>query len=460
MKKLLFMLLCLCMILAVTACGENVDNADEGEVSTVRDMSGLSFIFGTIRPTELFQEEAYSQSGDRMLERYREIEAQFGCSFTVATLVDAASGPIRSAQATGVEVPDIVDIGGDVAYSLYKVDSLVPYNDIPGINLDDEDKWGSKNFIISGNFGGQQYGVFPNKWEFIPQMGGGLLFNNPLNKEWGLPNPYELYESKQWTWDTFKKILIDGRHDEEKTKYYSFMVDDGWSSNGPILMKTVIYSNGGQTLVNRAGKLTFGYDSAESIEAMEWAGSLLADDLMKKTNTAEMEDFTQGKCVYFLGDTWRGTIHIENAKYLPSEQMDEYGFMHFPSGPKVEAGYTSTYVSVDKRLMFLPALTDNEPEDLGLILNYLFEVLDRETKITWKEVLATEIMHHKEDTAVFMKMYNNVLYDQSAYYVDIVSSINTAFTEVYNKKGGAAEAMQKISDKVNAEVNKNLYGEE
>jgi len=460
MKKLFCLLMCLSMVFIISACGDNNKNTENEEISLKKDLSGSKFIFGTIRPMELYPAEAFSQSGDRLLTRYREIESEFGCSFTVKTYPDAASGPIRSAQLTGIEVPDIVDMNGDVAYALFIADALLSYNDVPGIDLNDETKWGSKAFTSTGNFGGKQYGIFANKWEIIPQMGGCVLFNNLLNNEWGLPNPYELYENKQWTWDTFRKILTDARHDEDKTKYYGFAVDEGYSAYGSILMKTVIFSNGGKALTERSGKLTFGYDTPECIEAMEWAKNLLENDLMRKTGSNEIQEFTQGKCVYFLGDSWRGTIHTEDATYLPSVTMEEYGFMHFPTGPKAETGVASSYVSVDRRLMFLPDLTDNEPEDLGFVLNFLFEVLDYETKATWKDALKTEIVHHKvEDTAVFLKMYEDVTYDYSAYYFNVISELNSAFTSVYNRKSGAAEAMQKISDKVNAEVEKNMYTE-
>jgi len=460
MKKLLYLLLCLLTVLLVTACGSgDITKTDNTDV-TAKDLTDKKFIFGTIHLTEYFQEEAFSQSGDRLLERYRAIENEFNCEFEVIGLPGDAMPAIRSAQAVGLDVPDVVDVGGDVGYSLYQVNGVQAFDDIPGIDINDEDKWGSKNFIVNANHGGKQYGIFANRWETIPQMGGLLLFNNILINEWVLPNPYELYENKQWTWDTFKEILIQARHDEDKTKYYGLVIHDDWGDYGFIFMKTAIFSNGGRALVEKNGKLAFGYDSAESMEAMEWAGSLLADDLAKRTRNPEMEEFTQGQSVFFLGDSWTGTVHTSSTPYLPSEQMKEYGFMHFPSGPKVPVGTTASYVALIRRLMFLPTLTDNKPEDLGLVLNFMFDVLDYETKVTWKDVLRREVVHHKEDAEVFMKMYEDVVYDQSAYYYDNNEAVNKAFLSVYNKKGaGIVEAMQKISEVITNDVHKNLYGE-
>ena len=458
MKKIVIYICCMLIFsIIVIGCGSDTEDITKETESTknteFKDMQGARFIFGTIRPTEFFQDEGYSSWGDNMRKRYRDVAEKFNCAFDVITLtVDACAPLIMSAVAVMTDVPDFIDCNSDSGYILYKESALVAYDDMTTLKISDS-RWGPASFRANGIYNGKSYGVFTYDWEFLPQIKGIMLINNPLIRKNGMTDPYEMQEKKAWNWENFKQELIKGTYDDGENKYIGMTCEE---LNKLALVSAL--SNGARLVSeNEAGNKYFAFDTPEAIQGFEFAASLNSENLIK-TFTGQMVDFTGGSlesdglASYLFGSSWLGTVHASGHEYLPSFLMKEYGFINFPNGPLADENNVSSYIG-NERLIWCIGPGENEPDDKGMIMNYVFSPVDGSEKEGWKALAKSQIFHHPQDFNNFLYMIANSSYNYDTQLgPDIATKLGIAYTKIINNQATPAAAMESVADAVNAQL--------
>jgi len=455
MKKILPLFILLCMVFAIlTACGtEAGDENIEIESGTVyKDLEEAKFLFVTGWTNEFYPDEGYSDSGDNIRVRYADAEEKFNCTFEVKQFEEGtASGFLRKAIAVNLDVPDMMDTHANNAYPAYKEGWLISMEEI---NTIDETNfmWGPVKFRQYGIWDGASYGFFPYNWDFIPQYAGTLLFNNELILQNGMKNPYELQEQKQWTWNNFKNELIAGTITTSDKK----MVGLGIESI-PNFLKSFVMANGGSIVEKVNDKYVFGLESPNAAAAFDYCGELKQ---LKVLSTASKIDFSVNKkYVYFSTESWNATINVEktdNSKDdLPTRVMDDWGLINVPDGPNASGNVTAGFVHIGRRLNWLIGMSDNNRDDFGLLLNYIFSPIGNKSE-AWKEIADKQFFLYHEAYENFLYTVENCNYDYTAELYSVRSVIESALNSGYSKGvssvSGYREKIQtEIDLKMNAE---------
>jgi ABC-type glycerol-3-phosphate transport system substrate-binding protein len=462
MKKILGLLICCIMIFSIAGCGDNQDSANntdnESNDTGFKDMNGARFIFGTIRTNEYFEDEGYSSAGDKMRKRYKDAAEKFNCTLDVVKITNDACAPlIMQAVAVMTDVPDFIDCNSDSAYTMYKEGILFAYDDMTTLDINDP-RWGPASFRANGIYDGKSYGVFNYDWEFIPQIKGIMLINNPLIREHGMTDPYELQEKKAWNWENFKAELVKGTFTDGEKSYIGMTCED---INKLALVAAL--SNGARLVSEVDGKKVFSFDTPEAIQGFDFAASLNKEKLVK-ASPGNLADFTGGSedssgiASYAFCSSWMGTIHIAGCEYLPSFLMDEYGFINFPNGPSASENNCSSFIG-NERLLWCIEPGDNETDDKGMIMNYVFSPLDDSEKEGWKKLAQSQTFHHEQDFNNFIFMIENSSYNYDTQLgTDIATRLDTAYRDILATTKTPAAAMEAVADAVNAQLTKE-YGE-
>ena len=183
-----------------------------------------------------------------------------------------------------------------------------------------------------------------------------MVVNKDLFEAEGLPDPYELWKNKEWTWDVISNLArrvtrdIDGDGNIDQW---------GLSDVDP---KNLIYSNGGAiTRYDENGKVLFTMDEPASIAALrqfhEW---MYVDQVMG--GDYQMNEFARGQVAmafmpfYQIGDMtkWEFT----------------HGVLPLPMGPDVD---DYVYVPGTADAFYLPANAE-QPLELVALDNFLFPI--------------------------------------------------------------------------------------
>ncbi|MDF2685762.1 MAG: extracellular solute-binding protein family 1 [Clostridia bacterium] len=449
MKKWLCLLLIFSMIFtAYIGCGqEGADEPVDGNEDVVVDIdfNGQHFYFSPYLVELYFPLDGDTSWGDKMLARYKQLEEDYNCVLECVDMDsdrDTATSLI-SRFASGIDLPDIIDRETRVSYPLYKSgDVLVPIDEITTLDITDE-KWGPEYLLQNSKFEGRFYGLFPYAWESTPEFHGIILVNNLLINQFGLTNPYELQEQKNWTWDSFRQELVSATRTEGENSYVGMMLWEAGSIPEDLLI-TAAFSNGAKMIEEIDGAMKFGLTNPQALAGFEYVAGLYADKVLIKAGN--YDGFKNNEAVYLFGLSHMGT---GSGKDLIPNVMEDYGMLPFPSGPAAPEGNCSAFISYERRLYVLRS-GQNEPDDVGTVMNYLFSPLD--DKGGWKNTLEDQIVHHPEDFKNFIYMVENCQFNY-------MSQLDTAYNKIADnlKKvltGGmtAAQSMESIEEAVNSQI--------
>jgi hypothetical protein len=133
--------------------------------------------------------------------------------------------------------------------------------------------------------------------------------------------------------------------------------------------------------------------------------------------------------------------------------MNDYGFIPFPTGSSAPSpNETSAFVHLWRRLNWLIAPAENDKDDVGYVMDKLFEPIDGTNKEAWKDLLRKSVFHHpEEDLNNFINMVENVKYDYSVELSKCGSALQSRLVSIY-KGGSVVEQLTKIQDQINTEI--------
>ena len=147
MKKIICLLLMAVLSFSMVSCSGTQEEVFDRPLDEAyeKDLTGLTFRWGSAWPQQLIPESGYSSAGDKTLQRIKDLKEKYGCDFTVEQ-VDDGSSKVMQALAAGLPTIDILDSHAETGgIQCYKANLLYCLEDISTINIDDE-KWGTKAF--------------------------------------------------------------------------------------------------------------------------------------------------------------------------------------------------------------------------------------------------------------------------------------------------------------------------
>ncbi|MDF2685401.1 MAG: extracellular solute-binding protein family 1 [Clostridia bacterium] len=430
----------------------NTDNTNEtkNEPKTYKDMGGTEFIIATAWMNQFFPLVAQTEWGDRILERYAEVEENYNCVIKPMEIVyDKMSTFLSEAMAIGEDIPEIFDTHANVAYNYYKAGMLMPYEDLETIDIND-DKWGPLQFRKYCIFDGKSYGFFTYDWETMPEVAGTLLLNMELMKKRGISeNPYEMQEKGEWTWDNFYNLVEKCTFKEDEI--YGLGIAHGLET----FITAAIFSNNGEFVKqNSEGKYYFSLTDSEALEAMEWTAKLNGSGFVK---ALEGPDFVDEKCTILACESWVAT-HTDDwmgGKY-PAANMNDIASVLYPTGPKAATDRVSAYLHMNRREWFMPAYSENNKDDWGMVMNDIFEPLEGSDKQAWRDMASRQMYFYDEGYENYIHAIEGVQYDYSTQLNEVWGKITGSMLSIYNGTKTSSQAMGEITEAVNTVIEKEL----
>jgi len=191
---------------------------------------------------------------------------------------------------------------------------LTPLEEIPYNYFDIETMLdpGIRGFA---SFAGLHYG-----YVFGYQQGDGLFFNIEILERLGLPNPFELHEAGQWTWDTFRDMAARA----------TVLAPDGSVEQYGVATNVLTFANylwltNGGNMVDEITQ-TFTGDSPNVVEALEFMQAMVLED-GSVSFTNEQDIYLAGNALFIPIGPWFRTQILE-------QMGPDFGWIPFPSGPR------------------------------------------------------------------------------------------------------------------------------
>ncbi len=385
MKRVLLIVLIFLMVGAWAAAGgQGETGEDDVRRNTPQAVPGYEVRFsGWWNGNPFTNEYGNTFSGQRVQSLWDQAEAKHSIKLS---WIELASGDTVSKLTAGVMAGDPV---ADVM--AIHANSAIPQLAMSGVILPLEEyfdfndpKW-PDNLESVCSYDGHVWGYFTKA-----DSTHGVWYNRTLLEREGLPDPYELQEAGEWTWDAYLEIAQTAQKDTDgdgETDQYGIAM-------GYPLAGHFIFSNGGKIVDRDGGSYTFAANRPEAIEALDFVGRLWQLDLVQRNGEGL---FISGKAALFGGEAWAG-------KNFKNNMQDEVGFVFYPKGPRMDE-YTS--VTESTVINVIPANGKYPPEKLAQIIEDItpWDII-LEEKLTFLE--ANMMSERDIETALRMMKVNQL----------------------------------------------------
>jgi hypothetical protein len=257
------------------------------------------------------------------LDRMREIEKKYNVILKYVNLTfDGLRESINTSIPAGNPDVDIYEV--DLQFGIPAV--LKGYGlSLEGMNLAGTDVFGSQTAMKYLGLAGQK-----DHYLFTPARTGGtnayvLAFNMDMIRAAGLPNPQDLYDRKEWTWDKWREYLLALTKDRDNdgiTDVY------GFSGYWTYLLANLLFSNGTGIAPGAEEKLS----SPATVEVLEFIYNIYnVDKTARPWDRSNWEInnrlYAEGLSGFWVGADW--IFNEQGNLNLPFE----IGVVPWPQGP-------------------------------------------------------------------------------------------------------------------------------
>ena len=447
MKLKKFTLIVAIMIF-VTACsgGSSTLLPFINEVSGEKDFGGMVFrVLSEASPgiglDYVADGESPSVRKEMFISRMAEIEKEYNCDIEFNG-DNETNYPMY--YISGIDRADLLQYRVRYAYDLYQQDYFIPITDIPYVDISDG-KYGTKDFIESFTWNGDLIGCWPVHWGYIfTGFSDGMFYNPVIFTEIGQPTPNERYEQGDWTWDSLQEIsdACQSIATGDNPKYLTALNN--------YFPRMLIRSNGGEFVRKGSdGKYSYGLNSPEVIEALQFANDLLNEGAINPSgtdHTVVTEDFGKGRyaimCEY---DLYYNT-------YIMSMETG-VGVCYPPMGPKSTEIVTTGLLSIENTLWFVTREKSEDIDSLGQFMEIFYAPIDGSTEEWKSEYVNMNFLDETSGEVFLSKMINNDFDNVIFAYTN-----DTLFDAVLAgaKQGTIVENLQKYQQAVNAKLDETI----
>lgn len=381
------------------------------------------------------QEESLWEYRNEMMEKHNFTFAEVGVTTWDGTLEYFSSNTL-----SGHPKDDIYRIHSSFVSGLLHSGLAYDLASLTSIDLDDP-KW-NQLAIDYMTKDGAVYGIAKTQ-----RPSFGVFYNKRLFEEAGLdPDlPYDLQASGDWTWEKFEELSellardtdADGINDIYALPY-----------SGTIFQYAALSNGGSYVGRDENGMLYNNTLSPETLEGIQWVADYLAKDyeLLTTKNMGHTQSFMDGQVAMYVAAE---SVCVQ----LNKGMTDEYGFVFFPKGPKLDKYVTTN----NPHFWVIPsAFSKEEAEDAAFALDmWASQPPDYRGKDDWMAELFPLYRDDRavEETIAKMRQTEHIAID----YANFISGnvkIADYTNDVYFGGNTPTEALETIAGIWQAEIDR------
>ena len=479
-KRLLALVLCFIMILAVTGCkkdetpsgtdaGNNAGStATQAPAQTGDNKQDTTTPAPTEEPTPEPEPEPeydfdgrvfrigsyYDMTPDpnsgaleaALADRIAEVEEKYNCTIEFVDL----GGDYVADYVTSVLAGDpIVDIGYVVTQKL--LPSLIeggiayPLDTLSALDLS-EYKWRG-DVVEAGKYKGHSYAMLLKD----PEIRYGIFWNKTLFDQYGLPNLYDLVDNGEWTWEKFQEIAGSSNQDldgDGEIDIYGFNAREN-------LAWCYLYSNGAYVAEKTDSGINIDLSDPKVVESLTGLQNFTqnvkfrdAIDWSKEGWDSFIKDFRDGKYMMCLEEFWISYAYLNKEE---DGMTDDWGWVPFPKGPS--ATDWSCYGKENGARFILNGV--DSPEDVALVYDLITDLADSTDE--WDDLMEDKLENWCDDakTAELVSyIYNNKLAVINGVqgFGDLNGAINNMISEVSNGSMTPQTAIETYQSSIDAAI--------
>ncbi len=365
-------------------------------------------------------------SEDRLLDRLAETEKKFNLEFDYMKNINPSTTFLSGAFSGGLQA-DLLYTCNKQLHDAYQINTILPAENV--ISDPESEKWASPAIAAKGLYGGKIYGIFPNYWEFAPDILGLLNTDMDILSEYQIDDPHEIIEAGEWNWDNFREFLRKTTFTDGERKYVGMDIN----RNGVASLFPFVLSNGGSFITQSNGRTVLNINSPEAAEAYEFIAGLGADGLIVETY-----DSSEVKTVTSSGGP------------QTSEEINIAQF-RFPYGPKGNKDTVST-LTTDIRLWAFPIFSVYTEEEIGELAEFMFEPLSKSFPNGWKDTVNDNIFYYESEFEYYLKGVEQSEYIDMYIFIDSFTLYSKSILEILRNDQSSVNAIDSIYEVISKDI--------
>ncbi len=449
-KAFLILIMLTCVLFVLFSCaGESneifdvafsndTDNAlpdFRGATVTIIGMERLGRI--EINPYEAYEDSSWTE---KLKDRYNEIADKYNITFNF----ELKKNDLSVTYAAGLPWADLYDARTDAHWPNMTAGLYNSLTYIPGfVEGIDAGKWGPISIPDSSKRGDDYYMFYPGYHGIpFPQMGGVFYANLTVLRQFGF-DIFEIIESGEWTWDTFKNMLITiGGIPNDKNSIFGMYYQTSFPD---YFLTTLIINNGGSLVRDDGnGGLINNMNSKEVEEAIQFAQDLRAEGVVAtQQNDEKYPVFIENRLAFIYEYSYAGTVDVSNNGLMYNDV--DFAIVPCPAGPSAKYGEWKAYFGYADRMLAVPVTANMDI--INAILSDLYSPLG-DDPFEWREVYTRQNFLHEESANYYFQMFDNAVPDYfnatKNYLWNTVLNGNDSFSEEFEKTN---DSIQRVLDK-------------
>lgn len=328
MKKLLCLLLCLLMTLTLFGCGGGGGQEGGEDEIGATDYAKMEMewteqdeMFKSIAGTTITKIGSPADLNDYEKQIVQEFMDRYDVKINWLPMTyNEYTSKLPQLVATG-NAPDTAVMTDATSLAFMYQGLCMPIDDY----LDLDDPIWDKDVLDAYSMNGHYYAV--NTGEIDTFF---IYYNKDLFDELGLPDPYELYENGEWTYDKLREIAQKATvYDEDNTTVKTYGI-------GTHAYEVFVLANGGKFIDwdESQGTYVSTLKSKATITGLNFMRDLIADGSMNPSIHGFTE-FPARKIAMFVERPQNAISNYD----LYNTMDDEIGVVPFPKGPDADKTY-------------------------------------------------------------------------------------------------------------------------
>jgi len=443
--RLLVLFLALILVVTLSGCKENKTETANTSVKVSEDnidLQGRVIKVDTVNeyyvPKEDDSElknEIQKKLNRVMLARQKEVESKFNCKIEWRVMQKSDMAQLYNKIKNG-------EYDGDIVYLNIQLGAVGMLNENLIAPLDEYIDFSSGVYS-----NGQEVSVWKGKHYGINfaslQLGQFLFYNKTMLADEGLPDPYELMKTGQWTWEAFLDIVKGTTKDTNGDN-----VIDCWGIEGnyTTLYNNFLCTNNGDYIAEEGNQYKLVLDSPESLEALNFVTDLYKRDkvvydrvLNRALNNMNTDGFNESGGQAESSGRTASLFSQGKAAFSTSgsQQNDnfEIGTVCYPKGPKA-----SDYITFQTAGDFyaIPASVE-DVKSVAVVMANLFSYFDdtKEEYITYDDLGISETIPDELRDI----LQNNIKYSWFIYNNNYLHYLNDVYENILVKNNSVDEAI-------------------
>lgn len=253
------------------------------------------------------------------------------------------------------------------------------------------------------------------------------IYNKNILEKEGLPDPRDLYEEGNWTWQAADEIIREVTKD---TTGDGIIDQFGLERFGTPQTEVFVTTNDVFPIIREDGRFLFNLNQPAAYEALQQIQDWIPYMVPQGQNPRDL--FFDNRLALIMRSTIPDTRH-----YTAEMEPNEWGIVPLPIGPEAVG---PRFANRRLQTNFLPIIAEN-PENLVALHSYLFRPDD--TVVQWQDWLPSREMYDFIRDSIL----NYWEEDDHIYFVGshIMAPANIGFGDVLYRNESPATAMDAIA---------------